>query len=274
MIKLEGIDAVLAELDPKTFQKQVDYAGVGAMNNLAFWVKDEVYHEMERQFNQIRKSYTLRSMRVRKATRKNRKAEVYLRLDGPGKGTPFVDALGHLFVGGTRKEKRFERALIAKGWMRPGQIAVPTNHVPRDQYGNPKKSFIIKLMSFLNLFGEQGYKANMTMEKRGRIVRKKKIGGFMTIAGEEWFISKGKGTMHRVRGGGRAIQELPAGIWRKKGVHGFMVEPLFLFVDQKGYKQFIDMEKIANDVINKRGDEAFDKALRHALDTAHWKIKV
>lgn len=254
----------------KKLKKQLDYAARAATNNIAFDVKDAIYKEFDKKFKPGAQKYTKQSFKVRKATKQKPVAEVFLRLDGPGKGTPYVDVLGHHFTGGERVPKRFEKALIHKGWMKRGQIAVPTKHVPRDKWGDPKKAFIIKLMSVLKLFSETGYIANMTERSRKRLKKQRTFGGYKITKDEQWFISKGPGTIRRARGKGKALQNLPAGIWRKRGRHGAVVDPLFLFVDQHGYEKLFDLEQIGDRVAAQKWEEAYEKALEHALKTARW----
>lgn len=124
-------------------------------------------------------------------------------------------------LGGPRRQKRFEKALQARGLMPPGTFAVPAGGAPLDSNGNIPGSFIVQLLSYFNAFGEQGYRPNM-MDKRRKQIEKvgRSIKGYRTINGVAYFVSNGSG--HN--------SHLPAGIYSKTGTHGSNVRPVILFV--------------------------------------------
>lgn len=87
--------------------------------------------------------------------------------ESPGKGIPAAKFLSAEITGGPRKPKRFELALQAKGLMPTGTYAVPGRQAPLDAYGNVPGSFIVRMLSDLQAFGEQGYRANRRGKRRG-----------------------------------------------------------------------------------------------------------
>lgn len=83
------------------------------------------------------------------------------------KGIPAARFLQAEIEGGPRRRKRFERALIEAGKMPPTAYAVPGRQAPIDAYGNVPGSFIVRVLSDLQAFGEQGYRANRRGKRRG-----------------------------------------------------------------------------------------------------------
>ena len=84
-----------------------------------------------------------------------------------GKGTPPARFLGPQMEGGGRPHKRMELALQARGLMPKGAYAVPGAQAPLDAHGNVPGSFVVRMLSDLRAFGEQGYLANRKGKRRG-----------------------------------------------------------------------------------------------------------
>jgi hypothetical protein len=110
--------------------------------------------------------WALGGLRYQKPTSKRAQVRIWLEEFG-GKGNAAAQFLAAEIEGGERKHKRFERALIAKGLMKAGAYAVPGNQAPLDQYGNVPGPFIVRMLSDLQAFGEQGYRANRRGKRRG-----------------------------------------------------------------------------------------------------------
>lgn len=87
--------------------------------------------------------------------------------EAPDKGIPAAKFLSAEITGGPRGVKRFERALQQKGLMPAGSVAVPGAQAPLDAYGNVPASFIVRMLSDLQAFGEQGYRANRKGLRKG-----------------------------------------------------------------------------------------------------------
>lgn len=110
--------------------------------------------------------WTLGGLRFRSPTVKHPVVRIWLEEFG-GKGIPAAEFLSPQIEGGTRKHKRFERALIAKGLMPAGMFAVPGAQAPLDGHGNVPAPFIVRMLSDLQAFGEQGYRANRRGKRTG-----------------------------------------------------------------------------------------------------------
>lgn len=260
-VKVEGLQATLANL--AGMQKQVRYAASRALNNVAFAVNAEIKDEMRRTFRGGATPYTLSAFRVIKATRENLTATVALRLDSGGKARSYDVTLKHLFTGGTRTWKGMEGAFRRIGVLPDGYMIVPGDACPLDGYGNPPRALIVQLISYFNAFGEQGYKANMSDKRRANLAKVgRSAGGYKTIGGVQYFVSRGKGQWY-----GRP-QHLPAGIWAKSGVHGADVKPIFMFVRRGRWRQFIDLQRIGQQVVGKRWQLEFERELATATANA------
>ena len=77
-----------------------------------------------------------------------------------GGNTP-RDVMQHLFESGERRGKGVEGYFIRAGYMLRGQFAVPASGAPMDQNGNVDRRFIVQLLSYLRLFNESGFRANV-----------------------------------------------------------------------------------------------------------------
>jgi hypothetical protein len=110
--------------------------------------------------------WTMNSLRYKLATEQRPVVDIWLAYDA-NKGTPAEKYLSAQITGGGRRHKRFERALIASGNMPADMYAVPSSAAPLDAYGNVPGSFIVRMLSDLRAFGEQGYRANRRGKRTG-----------------------------------------------------------------------------------------------------------
>lgn len=230
-------------------EKQIPWFMLRTANDLAFATRAATTKKMESVFVQPT-PWTLKSIWVDKAKDKmNIKARVWLNDYG---GQERV--IQHEFTGGLRRFKPFEGQFLRKGIIDKDLIIVPAAGCPLDSYGNPKPAFMVQMLSYLNVFGEQGYRANMTEQTKKRLRGKfsKAVGGDV-----EFFISTGRWPN----------QNLPAGIWmRVKYAAGSAVKPVFLFVRKGAYLKRIDIEDIARNQFETYGKQILDKYLQDALE--------
>ena len=233
--------------------RQLPFALTQTVNSLAFKVREDAHAEMRSVFDRPT-PFALRSMEVIKARSKSQSAWVGLNLDDR-----FHRALAHQFTGGDRRWKRMEGALLAKGLMLPGMIAVPPrNPRPEDvnAYGNIKPSRVVQLISYFGAFGEQGYRANMTDSRKSQLAKRKRSKqGYVTIGGVEYILSRGKGRNNN----------LPAGIWAKTGTHGVVIKPVLLFVRKGTYQRRIDLHRIGTEALKRDGHRLFRESLGRAV---------
>jgi hypothetical protein len=130
-------------------QEQMPYALMTALNSTAFAVQKESRKRLETVFDRptpLIKGAT----RVEKATKQNLTAVVLI----DPKRAAVLQA--HEY-GGRRGDQRLERYLTGKGWLPAGYRAVPTDKMPLDNYGNPKKAEVNKIIAGLpNVGGVKG----------------------------------------------------------------------------------------------------------------------
>ena len=154
--------------------------------------------------------WALNGLQLRPATFTNPTAELWLKEFAP-KGTPAINFLSPEIYGGERRQKRFERALQFAGLMPQGMWAMPGAAAPRDAYGNVPGPFIVKMLSQLQAFGEQGYRANESARTHARRVKRNpNIGDFFVVLQQ-----RGK---------------LKPGIWQRMHfAHGNAAKPIFIY---------------------------------------------
>jgi hypothetical protein len=206
-----------------------------ALNHTAFQVKNALVEEMSKTFDRPT-PYTLNALAVEEATTKNLRAFVVFRESS--KMVPRSEHyLGTQVYGGERKLKSFESALRIAGILPQGMYAVPGQKAPLDAYGNITRGFIIQIISYFKAFGEQGYRANSTVETKEKIKK-----GTKKKRGMEYFA---------IREPGRGLKP---GIYRKTSLDFRMgigkTEPMIMFVKRPAYRQILGWDEIAKRVVD------------------------
>lgn len=186
---------------------------------------------------------TLHSLYLTPATKAKPEARVWFK-DSWGSGVPADRYMQPMVRGGDRRHKRFERALISQGLMRPDQYAIPRKDV-LDSHGNVRGGQIMRILSGLGAAETRaGYMANATKSRRSR--RK---------GNNRFFVAKIGGA---------------EGIWeRKASAFGSGVKLWFLFVDQPPtYDVRYPFFEIAEETVRETYAANFSDAIDHALKTA------
>lgn len=245
-------------------ERQVPYATSLALNRTAEAVREAIGVEMQRVFDRPT-PYTQRALRIQRANKGNLSAHVGFKNEA-GKGTPADKYLWPQVHGGSRSQKRSEKALDRIGL--PRGYVVPGAGAEIDAYGNMSRGQIVRLLSYLQAFGEQGYRANSTSASRARQAKMsgpnmRRKSEYVTINGRVYFMSKGPGSVS-----GNRTQHLPAGVWEKKGTHGADIKPVLLAVDTPTYTPLLPFYETADDVFGERFDAEYASALDQALATA------
>jgi hypothetical protein len=212
-----------------------------ALNMTADQVKQALVDEMSKTFDRPT-PYTLNAPYVWYATKSNLTAKVLLREFG-GKSRSEKYLLTQV-QGGERRLKSFEKALQSIGVLPSGMYAVPGQRAPLDAYGNISAGFIVQILSYFRAFGEQGYKANITDEKKAKMAK-----GTKKKRGIEYFA---------IRKGDRGLKP---GIYRKTAFgFGKSTEPMIMFVKRPTYRQLLKWDEVAQRVI----DQNWEKNLKEA----------
>jgi len=147
-------------------QRQVPFATALALTRAAQFAKRTLVEEMRRDFRNPT-PFTLNSLRVDAATKSDLRSKIYFK-DFAGSGTPASKYLAPEIFGGARSAKGFERSLQRVGILPSGWFAVPADGAPFDQYGNVPAGVLVKILSQLQAFGEQGYSMNETAAQRAK----------------------------------------------------------------------------------------------------------
>ncbi|MGI9141713.1 MAG: hypothetical protein ACR2IJ_00850 [Fluviibacter sp.] len=243
LIVKDNLRDVLRSMD-KIRLDQVPFATAKALTKTAQDAKSAVVAEMEKVFDRPTK-WTLNSLYIKPANKRTLAARVWIK-NFAAKGPSPEDWLLPEVQGGARKLKRFERALQIRGLMPQGTILVPTKHVDLDASGNVSGGQVVRILSYLKAFGEQGYRANMTNERRQKFQKKQGYGYF---AG--------------------APNGQPPGIWKRINfAKGSAILPIFLFAPMPQYKPRLDFFGIGERVYSNRFKDHFRQALTEAMRTA------
>lgn len=236
-----NISAVQAALK-KTEREQIPFATALALTKTAQLVKKGEISVMKRNLDRPTQ-FTLNSLFVKPATKANQQARVWFKDFAP-KGTPACDYLQPQVQGGQRRLKRHEKALIARGYMKSGQFAVPGSGAKMDQYGNMKRTQYVQILSQLRAFGEQGYQANATGSKRSK--RKRASGAYFVanINGED-------------------------GVWQRvQSAFGDGARAVLIFTDRDpSYRVRFPFFKVAENIVKANYEREFKKAMDYAIKT-------
>jgi hypothetical protein len=214
-LNLSGDLAKYADQFRGDVEKQLRFAGAVALTKSAQAAQKSIVDAMPHLFDRPTPS-TLNSLRVVPATKAKLEATVLVK-DFTGKGPAPQDWLSAEILGGDRRHKRSENALIRAGVMQPDQFWTPGEgtEATLDAYGNVPSSMIVQAISRVSAFGEQGYRANAGDKLRRRLLRKKLVASKKT--GTDYFIWRDKD------GRAKAIMKLMG-----KGD----VEPVLWFTDR------------------------------------------
>jgi hypothetical protein len=222
-------------------RKQIPFAASQAVNMLARQVVKDLQAAMQKDFDRPT-PYTLKGFYAHGGTKKTMTAQVLAR-EHAGKGTPAWKYLTPEAFGGSRRMKRFERALGAKFGT---EFTVPGKGASLDRFGNISEADINKLLSALKAFPESGYLANRSARSAWRKGRQR----------QDYFIAHS-------REDGRLL-----GVYRI--VSSGHVVPVLIFSHRAPhYRVRLPYDKVAKASVEGHQKEFFDQALAHALATSH-----
>jgi hypothetical protein len=232
-----NLDAVAKRIEQRV--RRIPDAAALALTNTAHAVRQAEYDHMRKVFDRP-VPFTLNSLYVKAASRGNLTAVVWLK---PGAN----NYLHAQIFGGTRKLKRFEKALQhARGGlgqpMPANMFAVPGTGARLDAYGNISRGQIVQILSaFQSAQDVAGFAANRTARSVKR--RGKKLAQF--------FIGRpGRG-------------KLPLGIWQRfQFAHGSAIKPVLIFVRSTRYKKLFQFYEVGEETARKTFGGYFEAALR------------
>ena len=223
-------------------EKQLPFAFALMATRLAVLVKKGELSVLKARIDRPTTT-TLNSLYVKPAKKGKPEARTFFK-DAWTSGVPADTYLQQAVKGGRRPHKRFEKALIAKGLMKPGQYALPAASA-LNQFGNVPRGTIMKILSGLGAAETvSGVQANATGSKRSK--RKGNA--------QKYFAGEVDGTQ---------------GVWeRKKTAWGDAVRPVFIFSDgEPGYRVILPFYKIADNIVKANRVREFQSAMDVALAT-------
>lgn len=229
MLKID-VDFSAVQRELESLKRQMPYIISKTLNGVAYDARAEWQRQMAAKLDRPTR-WALGSVRVTQATKQNLTAVVSMR---EGDYQP-ASALKQLFLAGGRAPKRFEVALRQQGFLGAGEFIVPGKAAPLDAYGNVKRSVLTQIL--------QQIKAQPT-----RTTKRKRRSA---VSGVFW--SDGR------RG-------LAKGAWAK-GKDGSL-RPMLLAVSAPVYRQFINLEPIAEKIAERTVQKHFDAAVRQAIATS------
>lgn len=250
-IEISGLDSIKSQL--ANISKQTSFAAAKALTQTAHQVRADIKEEMKSGISGGPTAYALRGFNVEAAKRDKLESLVYLRQDGPAGGTPYTQALGHLFTGGRRRWKRLEGWLRGKGMIPSGYMIAPGPAAPLDSRGNFRARALKEMLTILS---------SNTRNLEATRGRGKSIGFFVARPGDN--------------------SGLPPGIWRRITTRhngnsarreatksrSSVVEAWIMFIKPTSYRKQFDLEKTAKRTVDRIFIDRFDKALADALRTA------
>lgn len=250
MIKI-SIDTSGLSRSLKATQRKIERSTAIALTKTAQHAQKAVIAEMPKVFDRPT-PYAMRGTRVKSANYKTGRMEASVEFKtDTSKGNRAEQFLRAEVFGGPRRLKRFEVALQRIGVLPAGMMVVPGKGIKLDAYGNIPARDIVVTLSYLQAFGESGYKANMSKEKREKLFK-----GTRTKDGWELFVVR-QG-MRPARSG----KQLHPGIWRRRIIHGFgsSIHPWMMFVSQPMYRQRLPLDQIRDRAVDAHFQDEFNKA--------------
>ena len=243
MLNIDTNAKKIAQLLDTVRSDQLPFARSLIANRMAQEVKRKEVQVMKNRLDRPT-PFSLNSLQLKPGNKAKPEARVWFK-DYASKGTPADKYLRPQAFGGERSQKRFERAMIARGYLSSGQYLVPASGAILDAYGNVKRSQVTQIMSALRAFGEQGYTSNATGSARSKRAQAKSGANryfFGTVDGQ-------------------------AGVWQRvKSGFGEGVKPVFLVTDgSPKYRVRFPFFKIAENVLTANYERVARDAIADVL---------
>ncbi len=221
-------------------QRDIDFAKVVALTRSAKATAEMLSGEARRVFDRPT-PFTINAFYTRPATMAQPQAEVGIKDQAP-KGTPAAKYLLAQIEGGTRRQKRGERALQRAGMFGNGFL-VPAMGIKLNAYGNIPGPTMVRILSDVKASGEQGFTANRTARstKRNR-----------NYKAERYFVA---------RPGDPDTAHLKPGIWVKRGGR---ILPALIYISRVTYRPRLDFYGKGRTFAAQRYLEEFRRALAQA----------
>ena len=242
-VEVKGLEQLLAL--PKRLQAEAPFVAALGLTRLASESKKAIDAEMRFKFDRPT-PWAMRAIAIEKATKQTLRSRVGLQDETLGKGGYWSEVLGQHFEGGGRQTKRFERAMYRSGVLPSGMAAVPARGWRTDPYGNLPRGRLTQILSYLDQWGEQGYRANMRAKGRAKYTKKNALGFFVARRSDP------------------RTRHLKPGVYAASdaGITGSRrIAPALLFTREPRYRKRIDIHRVAQSVVDRRWGALMVEAL-------------
>jgi hypothetical protein len=219
------------------FERDIPFLAAYALTKSAQDVKAAEVESMRQVFDRPT-PYTLNALRVKPATKQDLTAIIDFKEFG---GTPAWKYLGPQIMGGPRRLKRHERALIAAGVMRAGEYAVPGQGVTLDAYGNMPGALIKRILSALSASSDAFQNVTARSKRRAR----KRAGGVYVVM--------------------RGRPGIADGIYVRLGARE--IKPMIVFVRAPTYHARLPFYDTAREVVRRNVERHFWEGVRRYVGT-------
>lgn len=232
-VDLGGFDAATKALIDRFSERRINAAAATALTRTARAVEKVWGNQLRNTLDRPTRA-TTEAVVVKQATASNLTAEVFIKDQAGSRGTAPVEWLLPDEIGGPRKLKKFEQALIAQGSMPAGMRAVPGPAAKLDAYGNVSRGTIVQVIAQLGAQYSPGYRQVIS---KSAVKRAQKA----LLSGREYV------AIPRPRG------QLKAGIYQRKGRALLAV---FYFVGRTTYRAITGLNRTAErTVVLELGDQ-------------------
>lgn len=244
-----------------------------ASNQTGYYVLNKYQQQMNNYLDRP-VPYTLNSMYLQKSTPSTLAASVQWK-DSSGGNISAGKYLQPEVFGGSRGQKKFERALQAKGLIPNGFVAVPTDKAPLDSYGNVPGSYFVQILSAIG--ANPAFVQNKQIKKLRKLSSVNLIKGvakaalaYKAIQAKE---ARAKARAQKffvvVKGDGNP---LPIGVYERTSLDvGSIVVRVFNFVPTANYRTSFPFYDIGTAAAQAKFPEKLDEAIQTALGKAIFK---
>lgn len=253
--ELVGLREARAELRAEV--KRVRFGIARGLTLVAKNAQRAVGQEMLRVFNRPN-TYIRNAFRVEPAVAKNPgplQAVVELRRDPQYTVHPLTPQV----EGGTRRTKRFERALSASGAMQPGWYVVPTENA-LDGAGKVRKGLVQQVIAQAKAQLVAGYAKQLKLRKDTGRERRRKINAMGRAGGQFVFVPRRRG---RLAPGIYLAEGRDFGAKVGYGRKGTLV-PLFRYVSSVNYQPRLDFYGTVERIAGQQAATTISRSLEYA----------
>jgi hypothetical protein len=218
----------------KGFEDQIPFATVLTLTRTAKDVQQAEKGHLRGVLDRPTR-FTLNAIRVKPATKRDMEARIWIR-DEADKGTAPIKYLEALVRGGTRGQKRHEKALQRKGILPAGWFTVPGEDMRLNRFGNITAGMYTKILSGLQASSDE---FQNSMSK---------------LATRRYFVMR------------KPRSRAPLGIYQRTSKR--RIKSILHFVPSVTYSPVIEFVPVAEKVIARRLDAHMRNAVEQVIRTA------